>query len=54
MSVTDTQTERQTNTSALYNQIGGRKLTQEKGCSVYSGCEEFSNDENDSQSVWDL
>ena len=34
--------------------IAGGNLSKKKGKSVDSGCDEFSNDENDSQSVWDL
>ena len=33
--------------------IAGGNLSEKKGNSVDSGCREFSDDENDSQSVWD-
>ena len=34
--------------------IAGGNYSKKKGKSVDSGCDEFSKDENDSQSVWDL
>ena len=34
--------------------IGGGNLSKEKEERVDSGCDEFSDDEYDSQSVWDL
>ena len=33
---------------------GGGNMSKKKGKRVDSGCDEFSDDESDSQSVWDL
>ena len=41
------------NTLTKLADIAGGNLSEKKGNSVDSGCREFSDDENDSQSVWD-